>query len=380
MSSQRFDYFFDLPIEIRAQILSYLCLFPTGIWVGGGVGGRNLRLTPLAAYMVMGISFPTTKTTTIDNGISTKEESNDCGTDNEKMGEDADMETCNADPPINLFLASPVLYREAGDLYYGCNTFHFAFTLCTWGRVKKKGHHCHQLDGQQQFHGHDQQLQLLQEWNGPITAEAAARNAPRDPSATALMRLLTHRDTLGARRRLRRAVAHVGRLGGLVTDVVVPALADLALNGALRHLRVHIGGGLEFLPAGHSPEVLEFVQWERQTAHERRRLRRWEQHAAEDDQAAHAERNPALRALLVLLADPGLESAELRVPRSQHGRFWCDFHRGERSDKTGGRCGAPEGFASPSGQHDGMFIGVNISRLVEACAGDAAEFNIKKVG
>ncbi|KAK4245928.1 hypothetical protein C7999DRAFT_42609 [Corynascus novoguineensis] len=359
MSSQCFDYFFDLPIEIRAQILSYLCLFPTGIWVGGGVGGRNLRLTSLAAYMVMGISPPATKTITIDNDISTKEESNDCGTDNEKMGEDADMETCNADPPINLFLASPLLYREAGDLYYGCNAFHFAFTLCTWGRVKKKGHYHHRLDGQQQFHGHDQLLQLLQEWNGPITAEA---------------------DTLGARRRVRRAVAHVGRLGGFVTHVVVPALADLALNGALRHLRVHIGGGLEFLPAGHSPEVLEFVQWERQTAHERRRLRRWERHAAEDDQAAHAERNPALRALLVLLADPGLESAELRVPRSQHGRFWCDFHRGGWSDKTGGRCGAPEGFASPSGQHDGMFIGVDISRLVEACAGDAAEFNIKKVG
>ncbi|KAL2184391.1 hypothetical protein L209DRAFT_811900 [Thermothelomyces heterothallicus CBS 203.75] len=258
MPFERFEFFFDLPPEIREQILSYLCLFPTGIWVGGGVGGKSIALTPAAAALLMG-KMPTgsqrtatRKSRSTHNGIGGNVDISSGGGGG---GDDGayGLGDCNADPPVNLFLASPTLYREAGDLYYGRNLFHFAFSLCTWGRKKLR---------QQQGHNQDKEKAKMQQerhqGDRPITAAAAARNAPRDSSGAAVARFLTHADTVRARRRVRSAVVHLRRLGGLVEDLVVPALADLALTGALRRLGVHIGGEL-FLCVGHPPEVLSLV-------------------------------------------------------------------------------------------------------------------------
>jgi hypothetical protein len=91
-----------------------------------------------------------------------------------------------------------------------------------------------------------------------------------------------------------------------------------------------------------------------------------------------------LRALLVLLADPDMERAELRVPRRVHAPFWCRFHEeasdGESEDGTcrGSGCGSMS--ARLGDNDDDEFLEVDIHKLVQVCAGDAAEFRIKKVG
>ncbi|AEO53349.1 hypothetical protein MYCTH_2122199 [Thermothelomyces thermophilus ATCC 42464] len=382
MPPERFEFFFDLPPEIREQILSYLCLFPTGIWVGGGVGGKSIALSPAAAALLMG-KMPTgpqrtatRKSRSTHNGIGGNVDISCGGGGGDSGGGDDGaygLGDCNADPPVNLFLASPILYREAGDLYYGRNLFHFAFSLCTWGRKKLQ---------QQQGHDQDKEKakmqQEQQQGDRPISAAAAARNAPRDPSGAALARFLTHADTVRARRRVRSAVVHLGRLGGLVEDLVVPALADLALTGALRRLGVHIGGEL-FLCVGHPPEALSLVVDREERPHQQQLLQRRQHLGGRDDQDGALAENPALRALLVLLADPSLEKAELRVLWPHRDRFWCNFHPGGWLDERGCRCAVPG--RRLSGPYEGALVEMDIPRLVDAFAGDAAaEFNIKKVG
>ncbi|KAH6853585.1 hypothetical protein B0I37DRAFT_409742 [Chaetomium sp. MPI-CAGE-AT-0009] len=309
--NNKFEYFFDLPPELRELILSHICVFPAGILVGGGAHGRLRR------------------------------------------------------PPTNLFLASPILYREAGDLYYARNTFHLSFLApSSSGRKRTRHRHQHQ-------HQH---------------------TTTSDRATAALMRLLTHPDTAGARRRVRSAVVAVRRIGAQLQDVVVPALEGMVLHGVLRHVRVDVVGGPPPLrnravAAGRGPGWM-----------------------ARDD----LDGNPALRALLVLLADPGLEGARLRVLGVRHAWFWCRFHE---QPPRGGEAGPPPppgaacamlGGGSESlplsvslslppsataaagggaaarergegGWGDG-FLEVDIGRLVNVvCAGDAAEFNIKVV-
>jgi hypothetical protein len=142
-------------------------------------------------------------------------------------------------------------------------------------------------------------------------------------------------------------------------DVLVPALRDAVLNGALRRVRVDV------LEAGVTGAV---------SLGQERRLR-----------ALDHGGNPALRALLVLLTDPDMERAELRVPRWLHAPFWCHFHGGmvsEGGDSAGCAMAGRQGRGWKGGDCGDEFLQVDIHRLVEACAGggDAAEFRIKKAG
>lgn len=173
-------------------------------------------------------------------------------------------------------------------------------------------------------------------------------------STAATMRLLTHPATANARRRVRSVVVRVRRLGALLLDVLVPALRDMVLNGSLKRARVDV---LEAGAGGGRRVALG----------EQVRLR-----------ALDHQGNPALRALLVLLADPDMERAELRVPKRLHARFWCRFHEGGVSDgmSTSLSCAMA---GEPDGDGD-EYLQVDIHRLVETCAGDAAEFRIKRVG
>ncbi|KAK3393689.1 hypothetical protein B0H63DRAFT_458826 [Podospora didyma] len=81
MATNLFERFFDLPPELREQILENVCLFPGGIHVGAYTPG---------------------------------------GDDDD----DDDIASPGA-PPLGLFLASSQLYREAVGLYYGRNTFYW---------------------------------------------------------------------------------------------------------------------------------------------------------------------------------------------------------------------------------------------------------------
>jgi hypothetical protein len=82
-------------------------------------------------------------------------------------------------------------------------------------------------------------------------------------------------------------------------------------------------------------------------------------------------KNPALRALLVLLADPDMERAVLRVPRGVHAWFWCRFHEGGVSGGGGRGCAMSRAR--------GGLLEVDIHKLVDACAGDSADFRIIRV-
>ncbi|KAK4039860.1 hypothetical protein C8A01DRAFT_46755 [Parachaetomium inaequale] len=301
MPTGTFEYFFDLPPELREQILAHICVFPTGIWVGGGDDGETS--VPLPRSSSPGATIFTQQPTTTTRHADSEDEEDE-----------------HADPPVNLFLASPVLYRAAGDLYYGRNVFHLDFSSHAWGRKQK-------------------------------SLVAAADGG----SGGALWRLVTHPDTARARRRMRSVVVYVRRLGELVAGVLAPALGDMVLNGGLKRVRVDL---LELGVRGRGG-------------------------MGTGDYAG----NPALRALLVLLTDPNLEGAGLRVLREQHAWFWCRFHRGggvpsSSSPQDGGRVEGGGGcvMTRRNGGLRGGFVEVDIPRLVAVCAGDSAEFNIKKVG
>ena len=347
MAPRTFEYFFDLPPELREQILSHICVFPSGILVGGGDdvnGSGNVALGGGGPALTTRVAATTT--------VAAQNEGDGGG----------DETVVPANPPVNVFLASPILYREARELYYGRNVFHFDLASWSWAvswgsrRMKRM-----------------QRLQRRREEQGGWTAAAAAAagldgfgqgengrggngngngNGKGDNMGT-VMRLLMQPETAGARRRIRSAVVYVKRFGALMLDVLVPALKDMVLNGALARVRVDV------LEAGGGP--LEVLRGRSSAASA--------SGAGTGLITASYVGNPALRALLVFLADPDLDQAVMRVPRGVHARFWCEFHERGGSEA----CGI-------SGHRDGEFLQVDMHRLMATCAGDAAEFNITKVG
>ncbi|KAG7293198.1 hypothetical protein NEMBOFW57_003244 [Staphylotrichum longicolle] len=327
MAPQSFEYFFDLPPELREQILSHVCLFPSGVLVGGGVDGRSVALSPGSSAAA--------STGLLGRGRDEEEE------------EDAEEAEESADPPVNLFLASPVLYREAGDVYYGRNVFHFDFASASSGRrqqtrvFERVGAAAAAASSTSTSTGRGRAGQESRSGSSGSGSGAAS-------GIGALARLLTHPETAGARRRIRSAVVYVKRFGALVLDVLVPTLGDMVLNGGLRRVRVDVLEAGTLLRAGVPI-------------------------GSGDLKRVDYTENPALRALLVLLADPDMERAELRVPEGAHAWFWCRFHPGGVSEGEGRRVGCE--FSG----YQGGFLQVDVHRLVGACIGDAAELNIKKV-
>jgi hypothetical protein len=345
MAPQTFEYFFDLPPELRDQILEHICVFPSGILVGGSEDGGSVCLRPARS------AAGPQQHGTIYDGDNNNENNAE---------ENQQQQQQPADPPINLFLASPILYRDAGDLYYGRNLFHLDVAAVAWGR---RG----QFSAAAVSSASSSSVYMSPP-SPPHSSTAASRGrlTGHPCGVGALMRLLTHPDTAGARRRMRGAVVRVRRLGGLVTDVLAPALGDMVLNGALRGLSVDV---VE-VEAGVDVDV--DVLHESRGAMQRLALK-WTDYS----------KNPALRALLVLLADPDMERAVLRVPRGVHAWFWCRFHEGGGSgagdgDGNGGGHGGRRGCAM-SWVRDGGLVEVDIHKLVDACAGDSADFRIIRV-
>ncbi|KAH9229996.1 hypothetical protein K456DRAFT_55716 [Colletotrichum gloeosporioides 23] len=204
-----FDKFFDLPQEIRDQIISYLCLLPNPIQVGP----------------------------TVDTEIPF---------------------------PHDLLLSHPLLYAAGSAIFYEQNRF----ILNLRGRPR-----------------------------------AALERAICDGTPWLL-------GNTRARRRVKYLELSPGRLGNVFQSHISPAVADMILNGSLRHLK------LVLYPTSTDKVVFN--------------------HDAVDAQgrrAAMTRRDDAFtqskpfKALLRLLADPDLETAELFVDPI-HRDFWCDFHEG----------------------------------------------------
>ncbi|GJC85107.1 hypothetical protein ColLi_07945 [Colletotrichum liriopes] len=210
MASRTFDKFFDLPVEIRDQIISYLCLLPNPIQIG-----------------------PT--------------------------------ETSEIPFPHDLLLSHPLLYAAGSVIFYEQNRF--VLNLQTGSR-------------------------------------AAVERAICDGSVPWLL------GNDRARRRLRYLELSPGRLGNVFQTHVSPAVADMILNGALRHLK------LVLYPT--SADKVVFNQNAADAQSRRAAITR------RDDAFAHSQ---PFKALLRLLADPDLETAELYVDPI-HRDFWCEFHEG----------------------------------------------------
>ncbi|KAK4112032.1 hypothetical protein N656DRAFT_780192 [Canariomyces notabilis] len=325
MNSQRFDYFFDLPPELREQILSYLCIVPGGVVVGPDVNEWNdfAGNNHLAATLPRG-----------DAGRGRNE------------GRSKAQSKSNPRPPVNLFLASPVLYREAGDLYYGRNVFHLNLaTGASWARKRRM----------RRLPRHHRSNSSSGSGSGSMIVGYSSEfglTVTRSP----VMRLLTEPDAAAARCRIASVVCHLVRFGEQAQGYLVPALGDMALVGRLRRVRVDLLGAPPGLRGGGGGNEGLMKK-------------------------ADLGGNPALRSLLVLLADPDLEKAELRVPKRFHAGFWCRFHHpleGEESCAMMRGCQG-EGEVG-SGDRFGEFLKVDIRKLAEACGAQGPEFSIKKVG
>lgn len=91
MSLCTFSYFFDLPPEIREQILQYLCIYPKGIEVGHAASDRDAdKPQPLSAWA----EWYEPRAPTIIQYV------------------------------LDLFLVNLQFYRETSAIYFGQNVFH----------------------------------------------------------------------------------------------------------------------------------------------------------------------------------------------------------------------------------------------------------------
>ncbi|KAF9875787.1 hypothetical protein CkaCkLH20_06719 [Colletotrichum karsti] len=197
-NNNTFDKFFDLPLEIRDQIISYLCLIPNPIQVGP----------------------------TADSEIPF---------------------------PHSLLLSHPLLYGPGSAVFYEQNRF------------------------------------VLNLNNKP---RAAVERAVCNPATPWLL------NNPRARRRVRHLELSPGRLGTVFQTHISPAVADMILNGSLRHLKLVLyGTSTDNVTLNHYPGGAGVQQ--RRAAMTRR-----------DDAFTRSE---PFRALLRLLADPDLETAELYV-------------------------------------------------------------------
>ncbi|KXX80152.1 hypothetical protein MMYC01_204129 [Madurella mycetomatis] len=337
MVTRRFEYFFDLPPEIREHILSYICLFPGGVLVGGGVGGANVPAAGAAADLGASPKHAGGALTSRDEGHDDADDDDD----------DDERDQVVANPPLDLFLASPFFYREAGDLYYGRNAFHLDF-----GGLSSSSSTTTAVNSSAAW-GRRRNMRRWQQWQRDEQDNESGRRSgdtsrKRKWGGSVVMRLLTDADAAGARGRIRSVVCYIARFGALTMGHVVPALTSMVLGGELKRVRVDVREGAK---GGRQQALRGMV-----------------------NRGLDLTGNPALKSLLVLLTDPDIERGQLRVSRRFHTQFWCQFHceagcvtsRSNTSDEE-------------DGGHGGDFLEVDIYKLVQTL-GQGVEFRIKKVG
>lgn len=173
MVNRKFGYFFELPGELREQILAHVIVKPTGVHVGE----RHC--------------FP---------GATGLHGDTESGEEDDGVGW-----------PVNYFLVSQTFYREASSLFFGENTFHL------YAGVRRSMLY-DPLSEQGVLSPPRQQFSRQQ---GLANCESAA-------------------PYLYSRRRVKRVVLYIQRLGGSLVDVIAPCLQDMVLTGELRHLDVRV--------------------------------------------------------------------------------------------------------------------------------------------
>lgn len=189
---ETFDYFFDLPGELRAQILSLLLVQKCGIIIGS-----DKRL--------------------LSNTSNDEEDDDDDESDD---GQDEYDPESDSAWPVNYFLVSQVFNREATAVYFHDNTFYIQAT----GR-KYISHTPSPVDHLQAVYTTGQRF------------HQHGLGSPPPPPGEAL---LNRPEWARSRRRIRKVVLYVQRpRGSLSADVFAPLL-DMILAGGLKTLEVRL--------------------------------------------------------------------------------------------------------------------------------------------
>lgn len=181
MAPTTFISFFDLPGELREQILAYLLVQPEGIHI-------NAR----GKLELLGETSP-------ERRIKSPPLSDDDSDDDrqEKPGW-----------PLNYFLVSQTFHREASAVFFGENKF-YMYTLARSVILRGRG------PGRRR-------------WPEPGGTSKGGHGHERG---------FKHLESL---RRIRRVVLYAQRLGGVLESLFVPLLRDMTLAGGLKHLDVRV--------------------------------------------------------------------------------------------------------------------------------------------
>ncbi|ROV89164.1 hypothetical protein VSDG_08856 [Cytospora chrysosperma] len=189
MAPTTFNSFFDLPGELREQILAYLLVKPEGIHINAG---GKLEL--------LGETSP-------ERRIKSPPLSNDDSDDDrqERPGW-----------PLNYFLVSQTFHREASAVFFGENKF-YMYTLARSVilRGRGPGRRC---------------------WPEP-GGRGRGSGSGKGGHGHEHGRGFKHLESL---RRIRRVVLYAQRLGGVLESLFVPLLRDMTLAGGLKHLDVRV--------------------------------------------------------------------------------------------------------------------------------------------
>ncbi|KAK4202474.1 hypothetical protein QBC40DRAFT_276402 [Triangularia verruculosa] len=188
-SHNKFHYFFDLPPELREQIIEHICYHPGSIFVRD-----DMSIT------TRGVLEPTSW---------------------ELFSDQSTFNPYVVSPPVNLMLACAELYRMASEIYYGKNTFHLRLANPPRQKI----------------------IEYDKYGNRKLVSELGKVGKLLLGRST-LERTGDVQPTEGPRLRLRHVVVRIERFGGAhMEKELIPALGSMILSGSLKTLQVEVSLG-----------------------------------------------------------------------------------------------------------------------------------------
>ncbi|KAK0747855.1 hypothetical protein B0T21DRAFT_343583 [Apiosordaria backusii] len=260
-------------------------------------------------------------------------------------------------------LACAEFYRIASEIYYGRNTFHLRLNNNPL-RYKVIG-----VDE----HGNPKHVAELGKVGQLLLGRSTLKSAGGMESSES------------PRLRLRHVVVRLQRFGGAyIENEFIPALGYLVLNGRLQQLEVELLAApvrvswlspqdIVYYP-GYTPRPAPPPSPPSPPSPPMRSMK-------------DLSGNPVMKALLVVLMDPDLVKASMRVEKNDSPSVWCQCSPWrERSEDTPPMCvlkhlpGENRCRRQFHYLHQDYWAEVDIPKLVQACGIDSAEFNQKGRG
>lgn len=217
MAPATFDYFFDLPGELREQILARLLIKAEGIHINTS---NKLDLIREAS--------PERRTQSQPH-IPSDDEDGDGDDDDDDDDDDGRAQQEGGTRfgwPLDYFLVSQTFHREASAIFFAENVFHlytrFRLSRDLGSFPSRQGPAAWTRRGGPQQH------------NGGNDRYCGGGGGSGSGSGEYQYK---HFESL---RRVRRAVLHAHRLGGVLGSHFVPVLGGMVLSGGLKHLDVRL--------------------------------------------------------------------------------------------------------------------------------------------